>query len=80
MKLKIYQETEKREKVEEPVRLRLIKSHGQIQVVAVDREGKPVPQGYLLSFASDGKLRRHSLVSTELGFDLGRGDKIKIQS
>jgi len=62
--------------------LRLVPSRmgpGRILLVAVDANGKKLPQGNLIEFFPDGTMRFRPGVNPELGFDLHDGGRLRIQ-
>lgn len=77
MKYEIYGEKQDKE---EPVRLRLIKNvirEGDITVIAVDKKGRKVDYGNLITFKKNGRIDRHEFVNKELGFHLHPNGSIK---
>ena len=51
---------------------------GGVVLVAVDENGVRLSQGSLLSLTGDGRLRRHQLVNSNLGFDLDDKERIEL--
>lgn len=76
MKLEIYHE-EKETVVEEPVRLKLEKISGGVELVAVDKDGNVVSSGHLLFVSTNGTIKRWSHINDGLGFQLDADNKIK---
>ncbi len=75
MKLEIYDATKAEENP--PVRLRLKKCNGGIEVVAVDNTGNTLTAGHLLKFSNNGSVFRQSVVNPAFGFDLDGLGRIK---
>lgn len=60
----------------EPVRLKLVKVGSNIEVRAVDKNGKPLESSCLVVFESSGHIVRMIGVSYQLGFKLNRDGRI----
>ena len=48
-----------------------------VSIVAIDRNGEKIDDGYIVSFATNGKLILHSNVNREIGFQLGEDSCIR---
>lgn len=59
-----------KEKKDKKVRLALIQHGDVVTVTVVDRLGKRVECGSLITFYSDGSVKRNACVSGSFGFDL----------
>jgi len=77
MKLEIY--GEQQEKLEQIVRLRLEKSEDAISVIAVKENGNRISWGHLMKFLPSGQIHFSQLINPDLGFDLDKDGRIKIQ-
>jgi maltose-binding protein MalE len=68
MKLQVFGQ----EKKDEIIRLKLMDrgTSGDVTLVAVDKNGEIVDQGYILSIQTDGTIYLHCDVSPDLGFKL----------
>lgn len=79
MKFEVYKETESMPEKCKTVTLRLIgRDEGNVDVVAVDDNGEPLEQGYLICFCNDGRLLMRSNISKNLGFKLNEHRQIEI--
>lgn len=68
------------EEGEEVTKLRLMyTSHGKIYLAAVDDEGEPLRDGAIASILPDGTLRLYRSIKYDLGFQLDREGRIKIE-
>jgi len=75
MKLKICREPEvgpvvRPEDIEPELVLGLIKGYNEVNLCAVDKEGRVLPCGFILSINKDGKLIKCSNVDNKLGLSL----------
>ena len=75
MKLKIYEEpvvkpVVKPEDIEPELTLKLVKGCNEVNLCAVDKEGRVLPCGFILSINKDGKLIKCSNVDNKLGLSL----------
>jgi len=78
MKLEIYNEVKLTE--ERLIRLKLVQySNGNIVVQAVDKNGKRLNQGDLITFQNNGKIYRSICVNNDLGFQLNNKGCIKVE-
>ncbi len=75
MKLEIYNDTKAEENP--PIRLRLKKCDGGIEVEAVDNTGNRLIAGRLLRFSNNGSVFMHSSINPAFGFDLDGLGRIK---
>jgi hypothetical protein len=72
MKIKVWEE-EKKIVEEQPLRLRLVPylSGGKgVTLIAVDKKGRQIDQGYLLHISENGQLKLHGAISKKLGLCL----------
>jgi len=73
-KIKVYQKTESEEPV---VRLKLEQGNGYVDLVAVDKHGYRVSQGYIATIYESGRMHRCGSVDPGLGFQLDGNGRVK---
>lgn len=79
MKLEIFEKSTS-PPPEEPVRLALESTFGCVYLVAVDRSGSRLSDGYILRITSNGTIMRHLAVNKSLGFQLDGVGRVKVDS
>ena len=77
MRVKIY--NEQKEIIEEELILRLKREGGDVQLVAVDEDGKDIAGGILLAVTSEGTVRLYGSVTEDIGVQLTEGGCIKTE-
>lgn len=76
MKLEVYSEDEEEDKT---VRLRFLEyGGGNFIVTVVDKRGNRLSQGDLIWFNKDGTIHRETSVNPDLGFQLDKDGRIKL--
>ncbi len=78
MRLEIFDET-KETKEEKKLRLRLVESGDDVDLVAVDENGDDVGAGMLLSVLSSGAVRLMCSVNEEIGLQVTKTGHVRVE-